>query len=415
MNCNKILCLERKPDYSNLKIFFGEYDHLIRIDYLSSEAIRNIKETAESNTWFVKQISYERDIIGWENVPDVARRMFLYNINYQNAMDSGVTNGFLDVMVPILTDPNWQLLYIKIGYEESIHSESYSYALTSIFGDKATEYIDLVYTDPFIQRRLANEIDAFSEVKNKIINRNVYYQLLRDIIKDLTEREEELKVSKEVYDYLFNKLKSYRPEYEDSDENKLAILKMILSNLFLEGIKFPLSFFVTWNIHLQYNNAIQGIDTLIKEIAHDELNTHVPTGNLLLRTLKEDESQGFSHFWKSGQVQEMAIDLLYSVIKHEDEWIDFLCEEGEIPGFTKEIARHFIRYFADRRLKVIGVDPIFKEEESDVIKWFKSYSDINQGNIALQEADNTAYQKSGLKNDIEVESLHTLHETLRYD
>jgi len=386
--CTNIICLDKKPEWKG-KIFFDEYDKLIRIDNMYTEAVIRLRENAESNTWFVSQINFSQDIVGWERIPDVAKRMFLYNINYQNAMDSGVVNGFLNVYAPILSDPTWQLLIVRIGYEESIHAMSYSHGLSLMFGPKATEYIDMVYSDPFIKQRLAKEVDAFSDVKHRLLDvysRRKFWNSIKDRLPESVKQEIE-DTNTDLYETLEN------------DDNKLAIVRMITALLFLEGIKFPLSFYVTWNIHNQYNSAINGMDALLKEIAHDELNTHVPTGTLLLKILRTDSSQGFSHLWDKGLVQEMTLDLLNYIIDQEDKWIDFLCEEGEIPGFTKEIGRHFIRYWADERLRRIGLDPIYKEEQSDIIKWFKEYSDVNVYNAALQETDNLSYQADGLTND----------------
>ena len=41
------------------KIFFGDYSGFIRIDQVSHEAARTLKDNAEANTWFSKEVGFE--------------------------------------------------------------------------------------------------------------------------------------------------------------------------------------------------------------------------------------------------------------------------------------------------------------------------------------------------------------------
>lgn len=391
MRCANIVCIDKKPDLNTGKIFFGDYDHYIRIDYVSHELAKNLKETAEGNTWFTKELNYVEDARRWQELPDKAQRIFQLNINYQNLMDSGVANGFLTILSPIITSPIWQLLYIKIGYEEAIHSESYSYALNHVFGAKANQILDMVYNIPFIKTRLINEVDNFAEVKRRFNDSLVKIEFWNEI-KDKLPSEVVDKIEREVIAGLKDL---------ENDDNKKAILKLIFGNLMLEGVKFPLSFYITWNINKQYNNPIQGISRLLRLIAIDELQIHVPVSTALLRILKKESNQGFKHLFDNGWFEEYAINYAKEIAQKEFEWIDFLLEEGEIPGFTKDIGYHFVRYMIDLRLKNIGLPVIYNEEKSDIIKWFDEYRDPNNMNTALQEADNISYQKGNLENDLE--------------
>ncbi len=59
MQCHKIVCIDKKPNLSAGRIFFGEYDNYIRIDHVSHEVAKNLKESAEGNTWFTKELNYD--------------------------------------------------------------------------------------------------------------------------------------------------------------------------------------------------------------------------------------------------------------------------------------------------------------------------------------------------------------------
>lgn len=362
MKCNKIVCVDHKPDPLKEKIFLGDYGKFLRVDKVSHPVAKNLKEFSEGNTWFAKEISYKKDIIGWQTLPDVPRRIFKLNITYQSLMDSGVASGFGIVMMQIITSSIWALTYQRISGEEAIHAESYSYALDTIFGDEAEKILDLVYEDPFIKSRLKGEVEGFEEVKRIIIDGG-----------DTT-----------------------------SDEAKKAILRMLLRTLALESIKFPLSFLVTWLINDNYNSAIQGISRLLKLIAHDELNFHVPTGKNVLNILRKEKRQGFKHLFDNGWFDNEAKMIIEETVQTEIEWAEYLLSEGDIAGFNIDIAENFIKYRANETSNLIKVDEIYPNiKEDDTITFFNDNRDIDKQNVAGQEGENSSYQKGILMNNLD--------------
>jgi ribonucleoside-diphosphate reductase beta chain len=185
------------------------------------------------------------------------------------------------------------------------------------------------------------------------------------------------------------------------DKAKQLILEALLRTYFLEGVKFPFSFFTAWIINYVYDNAIQGISRMLKLIAYDELTTHVPTGYSIMNILRTEPEQEFQHLFESGWFDETAINIAKQVVNEEIEWSRYLLKDGELTNYTKEICEHFIKYQAQERLKRIKVKDIpWNEKKSDIIEWYDNYRDINRSNVALQEADNLSYQKAQLKNDL---------------
>jgi ribonucleoside-diphosphate reductase beta chain len=356
MDCKKIVCVEKKPEgHGNL--FFGEYGNFIRIDKIQYPQFRKLYESSESNTWFINEIDYSADIVGWENIPPRAKRMFRKNIGYQTLMDSGVTNIF-DEISKVASVSELQYLYKRISIEESIHSLTYSNGLNIVFGSEAENILDEVYTDKILQNRMSEEIDGSDRFLDLCIKQG-----------------------------------------RSDDEAKKSLLMLLGASFLLEGIKFPFSFFVTWAINKAYGNSIQGFSRALKLIAWDEMTVHTVTGSTVLNMLRKDESQGFSHLFE--WFDEEMYKFVERTVKQEIKWSDYLLEEGSIPGYNEEIGNHFIKYWADRRLKEIKLQPIYNEKSSDIISWFNKYRDLNGTTTALQEADTTNYQKGKLVNDLD--------------
>lgn len=350
-----LLDVKHKPkDYQ--KLFFGDYGNFQRLDKTNASIFQKLAENSEANTWFINEIDCTKDRKGWERLPDVAKRMFHLNILYQNAMDSLVPNTF-GLLSDLASDTWLSYLYNRISVEESIHSNSYSSGLIQAFGSKATEMLDYIYDDEMLQKRTDREIED----------------------------------AERFIEVVFKQGKT-------DDEAKKSLLTLLIRTYFLEGVKFPFSFFTTWTINKAYGNAIQGFSQLLKLIAFDELTVHTATGQNVLNILMTDKSQGFLHLkdWYETEVVRIA----HETAELELEWNAYLLKDGSIPGFTQAVGEHFIKYWVDYRLRRLKLPAYYNEESSDVVEWFNSYRDLNNTQIALQEADNTNYQKGNLMNDL---------------
>lgn len=356
MICDKIVCVDKIPQEEG-KLFFGDTGHVTRSDKVSHQVFQKLYEKGFGDFWTWKVVDFAHDAVGWENIDETGRRIFLLNNAYQTLMDSGVYNEYF-MLVKFVSNPELATLYSTIGFQEVIHANSYSYGLAQMFGANTDEKFNLLYEDEVIKTRMKNETD-FSE---------------------------ELQIAADT---------------KDEEKMKLPLAKTIVGTVFLEKVKFPNSFYTTWAINDYFNYAIQGFSQILKLIAYDELTTHVPTNIQVLRILLNDKSQGFYH------LKDEIISFIYSYIKkgisEEDKWIDYLLQNGEFGLLTKESMKRFIRYQANDLLKQLKLDPIYSKEESDVGEismWFKNYYNINSQNNANQELSNISYKKGIVKNDI---------------
>jgi len=356
MDCSKIVCVDKKPEPHN-KLFFGSYGNYVRIDKIQYPQIKKLYESSESNTWFMNEIDYSKDIVGWQSIPKNAQRMFKLNIVYQTLMDSGVTNIFNEIS-KVCSVSELQYLYSRISIEENIHSLTYSNGLNVVFGAEAEEVLDLVYSDPVVKKRMENEVDGSENFIKKCIIDN-----------------------------------------RSDDEAKKSLLMLLGAAFLLEGIKFPFSFYVSWTINKSFDNSIQGFSRALKLIAWDEMTVHTTTGSTVLGILRKDKTQEFSHLFK--WFDETMIKFTKKTVQQELDWNNYLLEDGPIPGYNQAIGEHFIKYWADKRLKEIGLQPLYNEKKSDIIDWYNKYRDLNSTSTALQEADATNYQKGKLVNDLD--------------
>jgi len=342
--------LDLKIDTDNSKLFFGQTG-IFRIDKISHNSIMNTFKKGFSDVWAWTAVDFSSDITGWDKLSERAQDIFLKTNGYQTIMDSGVV-GIYNYLALAATNTEMRLAYQYVAQNESVHATSYSYGLSQMFGSEAEDKINLALTDPFIRSRIDNEKDFADELFESVI--------------------------------------------KNGEENYEILFKAIVATYVLESIKFPFSFYTTWNINRNFEGGVQGFSALLRLIAQDELDFHVPLNKNVLRIIRKDPSQGFQDVYDEHFIYEYVKE----VVAKEKEWSDYLLKYGPIPGFTHDINEYIIEYFADKCLKDIGLEPIYKREKNDVITWFNDYRDIKKQNTAMQEKSNTAYNKGVLKNDL---------------
>jgi len=337
---SNILNINTKPSSNPL---FGGQDGgvFLRTDNVEYPVYKALYEAGFGKFWTDKMIDFSGDALGFKSLPEVAQRMFKLNNGYQSLMDSGVVNVYND-LVSCTTNPELAILYQYIAQNESIHALSYSTGLIEMFGDKATEVIDIVYTDPVIKTRLQSEVDYAEQLNSKDMQ---------------------------------------------------SIFKVVVSAYLLEHIKFPFSFFVTFRINNAYNNSINGFSMLLKKIAEDEMDVHYPTNSNvikdMIRTELVNKEWAFDFIRKEAQ----------TVLEGELKWNSYLQLKGPIPGYNTAIGKAFIEYQTNKALRDVGID-IKAIKPNDTIIWFNHYRDIKNQVVAQQEMKSNSYQKGTVKNDL---------------
>lgn len=324
---------------------FGGQDGglFLRTDNVTYPIFKALFEASTAKFWTVKMIDFSKDSLGFSTLPPVAQRMFKLNNGYQSLMDSGVVNIYNE-LVACTTNPELALVYQRIAQDESIHAMSYSEGLIQMFGNEATNIIDLVYTDPVVQARLASEIDYA-------------HSLHRDNIR--------------------------------------SIFRVILATYLLEHIKFPFSFFVTFSINKAYSNAINGFSMLLKKITEDEMEIHYPTNANVIKIMIREGLVDAA--WAEQEIFSQA----NLILEQEYLWNTYLQSEGSIPGYTEEIGRQFIYYQYNKALRDLGMNMnIDAIKPNDTVLWFNDYRNIHNQVVAQQEMRSNAYQKGTLKNDL---------------
>ena len=342
-------------DKSDERIFFGEYSSFQRYDNPSYSFAVNQENRQRNAFWNPNEISMTTDAQKFFDLPEFAQEVMIRIWLFQTLMDSGQNKGLEEVVAELCTNSEFEAMFKTWGYFELIHSLSYSHLLRGIFSD-ATAVFDRISEFPEIQKRIDKEVDLYDRVRN---------------IDSLDTLE----------------------------EKKKLVLELMVSIFALEGIKFYVSFLVTYVINNAYNSKIPGATRIIKLINFDE-DIHTGMSSGLLNILRTEKSEGFSEIMKSTWYKEMVERTFKEVYQDELKWAEYLLSLGDVPTLTIPVVDKFLKYYVDLRSTQLGLDPIYGQEKTDVVQWFEQYKDMNKDNSALQESDLAVYSIGILQDDI---------------
>ena len=339
------------------KIFMGEYGGFQRFDTYKYVFAKTIENKMRNAFWNPSEISLVADRLKFEDLPHHVKEIVTANLLFQTLMDSVQSRGLDSVLSTLTTSPEWEMVFKTQAYFESIHSLSYSHILREVFPDATAEF---------------NKITEMNNIKHRIDDEVRCYNSFDE---------------------------AFRSDMSDEEKKKL-ILEMLVRIYALEGVKFYVSFLVTYTINNSFNNSIQGISRIIKLINFDE-DIHVSVFAGLLGILRKNKDEGFVELMKTDWYTKMVQEVFVKVVRDEIDWGKYLLSLGSVPTLTENIIDAFVKFYANKRLSQIKIPEMFANvKTNDVIEWFDTYKNLDLDNVAGQEAESLAYNIGILRNDL---------------
>ncbi len=165
--------------------------------------------------------------------------------------------------------------------------------------------------------------------------------------------------------------------------------KMLLSamaSINLEGIYFLLGFSYIYLL----GDKVPGARDMIKFIARDELNTHLPLFVNIFKTIKKENDI-------SSQTIEAIYCMIEDAVRIELEYGHYLLDTYPIMGVTHQLMEQTVYNYANDRLKKIGLDPIFEASDTTYLqKLVTKHLDMNDVKSNFFESNVSNYAKSSI-------------------
>lgn len=287
-----------------------------------------------ANFWQSDEVNMSSDVKEFPMLSVQEQDTYLKVISLLATLDSSQTRTILLASL-YATDPSVQSILAVIAQQEAVHNESYSYILSSVVSlDKQNQAFEIGRKDPILLKRNQN----IMEIYNQFIE-------------------------------------------EPSVEN---ILKTLVYSTLLEGLFFYSGFAFFYNLARQ--NKMVATSTMISYINRDELEHGRFISELIRATLAENPQYNTKSFtdWIYAQFKK-SVDL-------EIEWSHYVLNGVE--GIDLEEMEGFIKYRANKMLRMIGLSEIYTECVNNPMKWIRAYVDNFDGTKTdFFEQRNRQYKK----------------------
>jgi len=251
--------------------------------------------------WMPEEVPMADDVKDWkQNLSDAERNLLTQIFRFFTQADVEVNNCYMQHYARVFQPTEVKMMLAAFSNMETIHIAAYSYLLDTI-GIPEVEY------SAFLQ---------YKEMKDK-------------------------------YDFL----QGFSVETPRELAKTLAVF-----GGFTEGLQLFASFAMLMNF--PRFNKMKGMGQIVTWSVRDE-TLHTLSGIRLFRTLIEEEPGLMNDAFK----QELRA-ICEQIVSHEDAFIDLAFEMGGIEGLSAAEVRAYIRHIADRRLRQLGLEPLFGEKDN---------------------------------------------------
>lgn len=367
-------------DFSKEKLFFGEGRNSQRFDILRYPIFDRLGNEMTSFEWSFDEINLNKDKEQFNAAfTDPMKHIYTRVLNKLIFLDSVQGRGMLQTFGSVITLPELETAVTIWQNFECKHSKSYTHILQSVYNNP-TEIFDESFN--------IKELVSLAEKISKSYN---------DAFDKITE-------------YNYKCIKGMSISDNEILEMKKAIVRMFIEINILEGIRFYSGFSIIWSFHFNLGLA-EKTGKILQLICRDE-NLHLAITQTILKLFKTKEDEGFKEayeFWEP-QIPQIYKD----VVKQEFEWIDYLFQFGSpIIGMSADIAKQYIKYICNKRLKALGINSIFDGASKNPIPWVDNYIMSDGVERLPQEAEVQNYRMNILNMNISDNEMLNLSKLLK--
>jgi len=357
-------------DTKKQPMFFGQPLGMQRYDEFKYPVFDKLTNQQLGYFWRPEEVSLQKDRSDYKTLTPEQKHIYTSNLKYQIMLDSVQGRGPGMAFMPYCSLPElesamniWQLM-------EMIHSRSYTYIIKNVYPDPG-EVFDTVLDDPKIMARAASVTAAYDD----LINHEHEYDS-GNAWKFATE--------------------GHPAGTYDRKELKRKLYKAVLNVNILEGIRFYVSF--ACSFAFGELKIMEGSAKIISLIARDESQHLVLTQQIIKK-------------WQDGDDPEMVaiaeeekpnvMNMFRQAVEEEKAWASYLFKDGSMIGLNEKLLAQYVEFTANRRLRAIGLEPIYDiGARNNPLPWTQYWLNSKGQQNAPQETEIESYVIGGIKQDV---------------
>ena len=362
-------------DIKKQPMFFGKPLGVQRYDTYKYPSFENLTKSQLGYFWRPEEVSLQKDRADYQSLSAVQKHIFTSNLKYQTMLDSVQGRAPGMAFAPYCSLPEleacmniWQLM-------EMIHSRSYTYIMKNVYSDPS-EVFDTILRDERILERAASVTEAY----DKFIN----------------------------YAQEWASGSQWKPDSSTSPsaewtrkDLKKHLYRAVANVNILEGIRFYVSF--ACSFAFGELKLMEGSAKIISLIARDE-NQHLAITQNILNNWKKGDDPEMVEIVK--EEEPWLIEAFKKCVGEEKAWAEYLFKDGSMIGLNEKLLHQYVEWVANRRMKAIGVKPIYDiPAKNNPLPWTEHWISSKGLQVAPQETEVESYIVGGIKQDVKKDTF----------
>jgi ribonucleoside-diphosphate reductase beta chain len=364
-----------KVDTKKQPMFFGQPLGVQRYDSYKYPIFDKLTQQQLGYFWRPEEVSLQKDRSDYQTLTPEQKHIFTSNLKYQVMLDSVQGRGPGMAFVPYCSLPELEAAMTIWETMEMIHSRSYTYIMKNVYSNPS-EVFDTILDDDRILDRAKSVTSAYDELINAA--------------------------------HLFDTGNMWRGDWKDSPsaqweikDLKRKLYRAMVNVNILEGIRFYVSFACTFAFGEL--KLMEGSAKIISLIARDESQHLVLTQNILKNWDNGDDPVMQDIMVEE---QENVIEMFKNAVEEEKSWAEYLFKDGSMIGLNAKLLSQYVEWIANRRMKAVGLKPIFDvPANNNPLPWTQYWLNSKGQQNAPQETEIESYIVGGIKQDVKKDTF----------
>ena len=364
-----------KVDTTKGQMFFGPPLGVQRYDKFKYPIFDKLTKNQLGFFWRPEEVSLQNDRSDYQKLNATQKHIFTSNLKYQILLDSVQGRAPGMAFAPYCSLPElegcmniWQTM-------EMIHSRSYTHIIKNVYPDPS-EVFDTILDDDKILQRAQSVTRAYD-----------------DFINDA---------------HRYDTSNWWRPDWQGSptveyEKNSLKrkLYRAVANVYILEGIRFYVSF--ACSFAFGELKLLEGSAKIIGLIARDESQHMTVSQNILNKWKLGDDPEMVTI---AQEEEQNVYNMFKESVEEEKSWAEYLFKDGSIIGLNEKLLQNYVEWTANRRLKSIGLKPIYDIPMSNnPLPWTQHWLSSKGKQVAPQETEVESYLIGSIKQDVKKDTF----------
>jgi ribonucleotide reductase beta subunit family protein with ferritin-like domain len=362
-------------DLKKQPMFFGAPLGIQRYDTYKYPIFDKLTQQQLGYFWRPEEISLSKDRGDYLTLRPEQKHIYTSNLKYQIMLDSVQGRGPGMAFIPYCSLPELESAMTIWETMEMIHSRSYTYIIKNIYSDPS-EVFDTILDDKNILERaksVTEAYDTFIRAAQEYSSGNQWIHQLEGVPHAI----------------------------ESLYELKRKLYRAVINVNILEGIRFYVSF--ACSFAFGELKLMEGSAKIISLIARDESQHLVLTQNIIKNWLNGDDPDILRI---SKEEEAWTIEQFKKTVDEEKAWAQYLFKDGSIIGLNDKLLNSYVEYIANRRMRAIGLKPVFDTPMSNnPLPWTQHWLSSKGLQVAPQETEVESYVIGGIKQDVKANTF----------